>query len=69
MVLNIVGIRTITGSYSLLDNRSMLPLKSVKNARLFIVILLPAGKHLKRGHAVRILIAGSVKFIVLSKTT
>jgi hypothetical protein len=42
---------------------------SVKNARLILVKLIPAGKHLKRGHFVRILIAGNVKFTVLLKTT
>jgi hypothetical protein len=44
-------------------------IRSVKNARLFIVIIILVGKPLKRGHAVRTLIAGSVKFILLSKGT
>jgi hypothetical protein len=41
----------------------------VKNARLIIVILIPAGKHLKKEHSVRIPTAENVKFIVLLKTT
>jgi len=41
---------------------------SVKHARLIMVMLIPAGKHLKRGLSARILIAGNVKFIVLLKT-
>jgi hypothetical protein len=44
-------------------------LRSVMDARLFIVILIHAGKLLKREYCVRILIAVNVKFIVLSKTS
>jgi hypothetical protein len=38
-------------------------LKSAKVARLFTVIPFPAGKLLKKGLSVRILIAGNVRYI------
>jgi hypothetical protein len=43
--------------------------RSVKHARLIIVMIIPAGRPLKRGLSVRIPITGNVKFIVLLKTT
>jgi hypothetical protein len=43
--------------------------ESVKNARLFIVFLFHAGKHLKKVPAVKTLIAENVRSIVLLRIT
>ena len=45
------------------------PMRNVRSVRRTPVKHIPAGKLLKREHFVRILIAGSVKFTAVLKTT